>query len=54
MKKTRRLTLSEIRDQLQILEYVATNTRDGLTNGDRELLRKLEEQERRLLEASTP
>jgi hypothetical protein len=43
------LSLIEIRNQLQILEYIATNTREGLTEGDREFLRQLEEQEQRLL-----
>jgi hypothetical protein len=34
-------THSEINDQLQILEYIATNTREGLTPGDRQLLKEL-------------
>jgi hypothetical protein len=44
------LPLEEVHNQLQILEYIATNTRDGLTDGDRILLRKLEAQKQRLTE----
>ena len=36
-----RLSLTEINEQLQILEYLATNTREGLTKGDRRLLGEL-------------
>jgi len=50
-KKISALTLSEVVDQLQILEYIATNTAQGLTDGDRILLRKLEKHEQRLLQA---
>jgi len=48
-KKTssRRLTLREINEQLQILEYIATNTSQGLTKGDRQLLQELTTLERR-------
>ena len=51
-KETRKisaLTLSEVNDQLQILEYIATNTPTGLTPGDRILLQKIQKQEKRLL-----
>ena len=47
-KKISALTLSEVTDHLQILEYIATNTAQGLTDGDRILLRKLEKHEHRL------
>ncbi len=43
-KKTRpvaHMTLSDVNDELQILEYIATNTREGLTEGDRLFLKKL-------------
>ena len=42
------LPLEEVLNQLQILEYIATNTSEGLTAGDRILLRKLEAQRKRL------
>jgi hypothetical protein len=48
-KKISALTLSEVNDQLQILEYIATNTPTGLTPGDRILLRKIQKQEKLLL-----
>jgi len=48
-KKISALTLCEVNDQLQILEYIATNTPQGLTPGDRILLQKLEKHEKRLL-----
>ncbi len=48
-KKISALTLSEVNDQLQILEYIATNTPRGLTPGDRILLRKIQQQEKLLL-----
>jgi hypothetical protein len=48
-KKISALTLREVNDQLQILEHIATNTPTGLTPGDRILLRKIQEQEKRLL-----
>jgi len=44
------LPLEEVHNQLQTLEYIATNTREGLTDGDRILLRKLEAQKKRLTE----
>ena len=43
------LTLSEVNDQLQILEYIATNTPRGLTPGDRILLQKIQKQKKRML-----
>jgi hypothetical protein len=48
-KKISAPTLSEVNDQLQILEYIATNTPTGLTHGDRILLRKIHKQEKLLL-----
>jgi hypothetical protein len=48
-KKISALTLSEVNDHLQILEYIATNTPTGLTPGDRILLQKIRKQEKRLL-----
>jgi hypothetical protein len=47
-KKISALTLSEVTDQLQILEYIACNTPKGMTEGDRILQRKLEKHEQRL------
>jgi hypothetical protein len=47
-KKISALTLSEVDDQLQILEYIASNTPTGLTPGDRILLHKIQKQEKRL------
>jgi hypothetical protein len=47
-KKISALTLGEVNDQLQILEYIATNTPKGLAPGDRILLRKIQKQEKRL------
>jgi len=44
-KKIAALTFNEVIDQLQILEYIASNTPKGLTEGDRILRRKLEKQE---------
>ena len=35
------MTLSDVNDELQILEYIATNSREGLTPGDRRFLQKL-------------
>ena len=49
-KKIPALTLAEVTDQLQMLEYIATNTAEGLSAGGRILLRKLQAQEKRLLE----
>ena len=48
-KKISALTLSEVNDQLQILEYIATNTPTGLTPRARILLRKIQKQEKLLL-----
>jgi hypothetical protein len=48
-KKVSDLTLSEVLDQLQILEYMATNTPQGLTEGDRRFREELEEREKLLL-----
>jgi hypothetical protein len=47
-KKVSDLTLSEVVDQLQILEYIETNTPQGLTDGDRRFQQELEEQEKLL------
>ena len=35
------MTLADVNDELQILEYIASNTREGLTEGDRLFLDKL-------------
>jgi hypothetical protein len=43
------LTLREINNQLQIMEYIATNTQQGLSPSDRIILRKLESRKNRLL-----
>jgi len=43
------LTLREIDNQLQIMEYIATNTQQGLTPSDRIILRRLENRKNRLL-----
>ena len=48
-KKVSDLTLPEVVDQLQILEYMATNTPQGLTDGDRRFREELEEREKLLL-----
>lgn len=51
-KKTRpvaHMTLSDVMDELQILEYIATNTREGLAEGDRLFQKKLEAREQLLL-----
>lgn len=48
-KKVSDLTLSEVKDQLQILEYMETNTPQGLTDGDRRFREELEEREKLLL-----
>ncbi len=47
-KKISALTLSEVNDQLQIMEYIATNTKEGLTPSDRIILRNLDNQRQRL------
>ncbi len=39
------MTLSDVNDELQILEYIATNTREGLTADDRRFLEKLLERQ---------
>jgi len=44
------LTLREIDNQLQIMEYIATNTQQGLTPSDRIILRRLENRKNRLLQ----
>lgn len=46
------LSFREINNQLQILEYIATNTREGLTEGDRKFHRQLEKQKHRLLRST--
>jgi hypothetical protein len=43
------LTLREIDNQLQIMEYIAANTRQGLSPSDRIILRRLENRRNRLL-----
>jgi hypothetical protein len=48
-KKVSDLTLSEVVDQLQILEYMETNTPQGLTEADRGFRQELEEREKLLL-----
>jgi hypothetical protein len=48
-KKVSALSLDEVNEQLQLLEYIATNTGAGLTEGDREFRRALESQKKRLL-----
>ena len=45
---TKPLTLTEINNQLQIMEYIATNTKEGLTPADRIILRNLDNQRLRL------
>jgi hypothetical protein len=45
---TKPLTLTEVNNQLQIMEYIATNTQQGLTPSDRIILRNLENQRKRL------
>lgn len=45
---TKPLTLTEVNNQLQIMEYIATNTKQGLTPSDRIILRNLENQRLRL------
>lgn len=47
-KKISALTLSEVTDQLQMLNYVARNTPAGLATGDRILLQKLQRHQQRL------
>lgn len=49
MTNVSNLTLSEVYDHLQILEYIATSTHDGLTEGDRKFITALETQKIRLL-----
>jgi hypothetical protein len=47
-KKIPALTLSEINNQLQIMEYIATNTQQGLSPSDRIILRRLENRKNHL------
>ncbi len=47
-KKISALTIEETYDQLQILEYVANHTAEGLSDGDHIYLRKLQKHEERL------
>jgi hypothetical protein len=46
------ISFREINDQLQILEYIAANTRQGLTDDDRQFHRQLEKQKHRLLRSN--
>ena len=46
MKKA--LTLDEVNNQLQIMEYITANTGEGLTPADRIILRNLDNQRQRL------
>jgi hypothetical protein len=46
MSKT--ATLEEVNAQLDAMEYIATNTKTGLTPSDRIILRNLENQHQRL------
>jgi hypothetical protein len=46
MSKT--ATLEEVNAQLDAMEYIATNTKTGLTPSDRIILRNLENQRQRL------
>ena len=48
-KKVSDLTFSEVKDQLQGLEYIEFNTPQGLTDGDRRFRQELEEREKLLL-----
>jgi hypothetical protein len=45
---TKPLTLDEVNNQLQIMEYIATNTKEGLSPADRIILRNLDNQRQRL------
>jgi hypothetical protein len=47
-KKVSDLTLTEVADQMQMLEYIATNTPQGLTDADRRFRQELEEHEKLL------
>ncbi len=42
------LTVTEVNNQLQIMEYIAANTKEGLTPADRIILRNLDNQRQRL------
>jgi hypothetical protein len=42
------VTLEEVNAQLDAMEYIATNTKTGLTPSDRIILRNLENQRQRL------
>jgi hypothetical protein len=44
------MPLEEVLNQLQILEYIETNTTEGLTEGDRSFRAKLQEREKHLRE----
>jgi len=44
------LPLEEVLNQLQILEYIETNTTEGLTEGDRTFRAKLQKREKHLRE----
>jgi hypothetical protein len=48
-KKVSDLTLTEVKDQLQGLEYIELNTPQGLTDADRRFREELEEREKLLL-----
>ena len=48
-RKVSDLTLSEVKDQLQGLEYIELNMPQGLTDGDRRFRQELEEREKLLL-----
>ena len=43
-----KMTLADVLDQLQILEYIAFNTPRGLSPREREMVREFEELERQL------
>lgn len=45
---SRAVTLEEVNAQLDAMEYIATNTKTGLTPSDRIILRNLENQRQRL------
>jgi hypothetical protein len=48
-KKVSDLTLTEVKDQLQGLEYIELNTPQGLTDGDRRFREELEERQKLLV-----
>lgn len=45
---TRAVTLEEVNAQLDAMQYIAENTKTGLTPSDRIILRNLENQRQRL------